>query len=612
MLPGADLTKADTDAIPWQEITTTCAKKECAAYTDAFFAQAKEAEARDDAKSAALLYLLGAICSFHLKLDDPDVPFMPVLILPTSRSSCPEDLDDAHFNLLLDLAPTTTDSELQARFADILWVCQRNFRMALLAVDAYLESARRLEDPEHWHTGVQRVERAVQIAALLGPRNAALPNVITYIEDRLAHYNGDDPLFLSVSLMELLQDQRQGDPAIYAPLAEKMALHAEANRNWHKARSCWAILARWQRTARDATLERNAQLRLAETYVQEADAVLVATPDEHSIAAHHLQQAIAALRRVGGAQERVTELHHRLLAHQRQSSGQMQVATTSIDVSDLAGQARNAVSGKEPLEALVRLGLLARPLSMAKLREEVRRTVRDHPLQFLFPGVMLNNEGKVIARRPSMSPIDLEADEALLRTEMFHQANWHHQTFALGGVEHARQQINLEHAIHIRDIASLVADNPFIPLGREWIYARGLQAGLTGDSLVAVHLLIPQIEHSLRALLTEAGVLVSSIDSSGIQDEHNINLLLYRAELKSILGEDIVFELQGLLVERYGVNMRNRMAHGLIQAEEFNSASAVYLWWLTLHLCCLPVAHRFLKQSAETTSPPTSDTQEET
>ena len=33
---------------------------------------------------------------------------------------------------------------------------------------------------------------------------------------------------------------------------------------------------------------------------------------------------------------------------------------------------------------------------------------------------------------------------------------------------------------------------------------------------------------------------------------------------RKLLGEDLVFDLQGLLVERFGVNLRNRMAHGLM------------------------------------------------
>ncbi len=593
-IPGAELTKAEVDQIAWQEVVAGCSEKECSAYEQAFYEKAREAQTAGNTEAEALFALLGIICSFHLKLDEPDEPFVPALVFQTGRSPSPEDLSDAHLDLLQQLAPEVADPELRARVADVIWVCRRNFQMAVLAVEAYLASASVLEDPEHWPTGFERIERALQLGASLGRNHPVLQTVIAYIEDRLAYHNGADPLFLSAKLMELLQEQRRGDPAIYAPLAERMALQAEAEHKWHKARTCWSILGRWRRVVGDTALDRDAQVRLAETYVLEAEAALAHNPTDYGLAAHHLQQAIAALRRVGGTSERVAEIHHRLLEYQRQSAGQAQVAMTSIDVSEMAEQARGLVAGKEPLQALVSLAMLARPIGIQQIRDEVRRLVRNHAFQFIFPAVMLNEEGKVVARRPATSPSEIEADEALLRAEMFRQANWHRETLAVGGIEHARQQINLEHHIRVQDLLPIVAENPFIPLGRELMYAHGLHAGLTGDFLTAAHLLIPQIEHSLRTLLAERGALVSGIDTQGIQDEHNINAILYREELKAILGENIVFDLQGLLVERFGHNMRNRMAHGLMSAGEFFNGQSIYLWWLTLHLCCLPIAPQIL------------------
>ncbi|WP_442949575.1 DUF4209 domain-containing protein [Nostoc sp.] len=42
-------------------------------------------------------------------------------------------------------------------------------------------------------------------------------------------------------------------------------------------------------------------------------------------------------------------------------------------------------------------------------------------------------------------------------------------------------------------------------------------------------------------------------------------------------------------LQRSGSNLRNRMAHGLINDSEFNSPMMSYLWWVTLRLCCLPM-----------------------
>jgi len=132
-------------------------------------------------------------------------------------------------------------------------------------------------------------------------------------------------------------------------------------------------------------------------------------------------------------------------------------------------------------------------------------------------------------------------------------------------------------------------NSPWVPEDRSHLYAKGFHAGFYGDWPVASHLLIPQIEHSIRYILMQHGVIPSSIDMSGIQNEYDLNATLRWPELEEVLGNDIVFDLQAILISRFGSNMRNRMAHGLIGDYGFYSHEAIYLWWLTLRLCCWPL-----------------------
>ncbi|HLJ57865.1 MAG TPA: DUF4209 domain-containing protein [Chthonomonadaceae bacterium] len=111
--------------------------------------------------------------------------------------------------------------------------------------------------------------------------------------------------------------------------------------------------------------------------------------------------------------------------------------------------------------------------------------------------------------------------------------------------------------------------------------------------MVAVHLLIPQIEDSFRYLLPRMRVITSALGDDGIQDDYNLNRLLTTAEyagpLSETFGEDMVFDLRGLLVERFGSNLRNDLAHGLMDFDSFYSFAACYFWWLALRLYALPI-----------------------
>ena len=51
-----------------------------------------------------------------------------------------------------------------------------------------------------------------------------------------------------------------------------------------------------------------------------------------------------------------------------------------------------------------------------------------------------------------------------------------------------------------------------------------------------------------------------------------------------ILGEDLVFDLDGLLTNRHGANLRNCLAHGLLDWVGADVTHAAYLWWITLHV----------------------------
>jgi hypothetical protein len=64
---------------------------------------------------------------------------------------------------------------------------------------------------------------------------------------------------------------------------------------------------------------------------------------------------------------------------------------------------------------------------------------------------------------------------------------------------------------------------------------------------------------------------------------------LYRIpEVEEILGKDLLFDLQGLLVNRFGTNLRNLLAHGMLNTYGVTSARAIYIWGIILSLCCYP------------------------
>jgi hypothetical protein len=303
------LSKEDFDKCNWQEVITTCEQKECHIYSRLYFEEAKKAEEAGDTKVQEIFALLDGITSLMFTLDNKESPFGPVIVWHDSRSFIVDDLSDEQLKVLVEVAPEVTDPEMRARIADVLWIRTRNFRMAGLAVDAYLESATILEHPENWTQSAHRIERALQLAANLGKKNQYYPKTIQHIELLLNRYEGEDPLFLSAKMMELLLEHKQGDPEKYAKYAEKAARQAQQDNNWHKARTYWQIWGQWISQAGEVNGLYASLEAIAETYLREAELAANGPIPRHMIAAWNIQSAIETLRKIPGTKDRINELH---------------------------------------------------------------------------------------------------------------------------------------------------------------------------------------------------------------------------------------------------------------------------------------------------------------
>ncbi|MBZ8182408.1 DUF4209 domain-containing protein [Oscillatoria salina IIICB1] len=169
---------------------------------------------------------------------------------------------------------------------------------------------------------------------------------------------------------------------------------------------------------------------------------------------------------------------------------------------------------------------------------------------------------------------------------MYDSAIQYQKRFAQDRIEPVRKQINLKKSLQENDLLPIVTDSYFVPEERKYLFAKGLYAGLIGDFVTSTHLLIPQIENSIRCLVEKPDVITYKLDDIqfDIQEEHNLNNTLERPEIISIFDENTLFNLKSLL---FGSNLKHRMARGLINDSEFSSSLMSYLWWLTLRLCCL-------------------------
>jgi tetratricopeptide (TPR) repeat protein len=583
----------DAEGFAWTEVASAAPSLAVLDYVGRYHEAAIAFEAAGRANDAALAKLLSQACSFTLSLDARPPRYVAFLRTETERSAAPEDWTPEQVAQLAALWPQATDPALRARLADLSWelgrTAPRDVAGARAAVDAYLELAEGVGNDAHdWPRYLRHLERALQLAGSLGRRNnesreRVLSAVEHYILGRAATEDG----FLVRDLVRMAI--RRGMPrASYYDVLVGVARRAEAAEAWDRARQYWDLAAD---CAPDDEARRAAGFALAEAFVQEAASVAARPHVGRLMAASFVERAIRVLREIGHAAERVDALRLVLVEYQRGSLDSLLPIRASADFTEFVARAEASVSGKPLAEALFILGTLATPLNATRLGELADERAERYLGLSLMPPVYHGDYGQVISRPGSVTSTDPQERAEARRALCVQQGAMEIQALGQMLIEPARQLLLLEHPVREDDLRELISHSPFVR-GRDGLWAQGLHAGLVGEMPTAVHLLIPQIEHTIRSVLQGAGVQVSGLDADGVQMLIGLGTLLFEPRCQEIFGVDLTFTLQVLLTEQVGLNLRNRMAHGLLREADCYGAGAVYLWGLALRLACLHLQDR--------------------
>ncbi len=116
----------------------------------------------------------------------------------------------------------------------------------------------------------------------------------------------------------------------------------------------------------------------------------------------------------------------------------------------------------------------------------------------------------------------------------------------------------------------------------------GLRYYLNGETIGAMHVLIPFIEDTLRYLLKSNGNLtLKKQNNVGGYDEKLLEHLLADPNLIDVLGKDTRFYYRVLFTERRGFNFRNDCTHGLMCPSKFSMENTDLVFHALLILASL-------------------------
>lgn len=149
-----------------------------------------------------------------------------------------------------------------------------------------------------------------------------------------------------------------------------------------------------------------------------------------------------------------------------------------------------------------------------------------------------------------------------------------------------------EHVITFEFLKEICKQSPLICHDRVALTAKSLFLGFTEYFSESIYLLTPQIEHLIRKTLKMAGVNTAVIDDLGNETEAGLGTLLNKAEAKKILGDPLHFNLKVLFTEDKAYNLRNNVAHGLLDDNTSQGDEVIYAWWLYLKIIVMSLTSR--------------------
>lgn len=415
-------------------------------------------------------------------------------------------------------------------------------------------------------------------------------NRLVEMENSILHLISPDNSW-SVSLSNFLDVHNLGrnDAEHIADKLESVAQKFINSEEYLSASDVFDMSAKWFKKARKQDKEVQSILLSAEMLTKNAE-MRKAKHSDYGVAAHFYEKAIQKYRSIPANKRQAyqVERHIEALFLAMKDAGELSVSQLTrismppIDISQARDEARNLVQGKTLMDAFKILANIYPGVNLSELRRDAEEIMRNTPLLSMFSSYRLSSDGRTVAK--SGGARDSETTEEALHYRMIEHYKLSVGLAVQGMILPILSGIQLEHRLSEQNFLCITQVSPIVTEGRKLLFAKGLFAGYDNDFVTALHLLVPQIEHMVRSFLKKNNVQTTTLDAAGIEMEVGLSSLMKLSAIDQLFDENLAFELKALLCDPLGANLRNEVAHGLLDDDACESLDAVYAWWLAFRL----------------------------
>jgi len=488
-------------------------------------------------------------------------------------------------------ANITKNPILRARYSDLVWELDKDVYCARLAIRAYLDCCPIYFGNEWDHELADSLDRAITIASMVNDRSWIDESLRKHYEliKQLVEKRRFRYLFEIIESI-LNRERRIRDQVDYeyliSTIGDAITYYAEnIPDSFHLQRSFMELLLRIWQIRKNQYEWRKTKVRIAESFIEEAEWKKVNYPSGNLVAAGFYEDAMRSYMDLGDSPNKVEELKAKILeaneaalkTEYKQVSAKVEIPTQEID------RYLDIYKGRKTTEIFQIMSL---DRNLVPSYETAKREAIEQSQQFVVQHIVPVSlmKGNICVKQISEESEKLEYG-AIKYFQMSYQMIGHVFLGAIFGL------LEREHPQHSVSLTQYLSSSGIISNERMEIIKQGLRFFEDKEYLAFIHILAFQIEGIVRDLLGQLGLPTFSYRNNEMRERMLSDILATLSQVEG-MDRDFLKFIEIYLCDIRGDNYRNDIAHGLLPLGAFTKENAQLLLLVLIKLASYSVVKK--------------------
>jgi uncharacterized protein involved in tolerance to divalent cations len=498
-----------------------------------------------------------------------------------------KDIPESILGYIENIAKSTNNLFIKSRYYDFLWYKLRDYTFALIAIDNYFDLGIGLFKECDELAGLPYINRSIDISLMLNKKdivNKIINKIFELIYEIINLNRTRYVLELSDILIEkfkILNDDERKRLIVLLKLGYLKHSRLEP-KNYHIRRHFLFQIEKIFRKFNNKSELKKIHLKIAKSFEKEAyDSEKLGLPS--ILISKHLDDALNYYRLSGYNVRKTNELLIKLKNINKKVNEEMKAhrISTKISKKEIENFFNNIENiNKYELIKLV-IGIDLKELGIIDFGSALNITkdsFKDSIFLSLTSWVIYDEYNNITCMPES---IDEKLEFFTIHDLLIYQYNMISQIILnrLFNILFHEKNASVDDLIYYILKSDIISENRII------ILKVAIEKYLEKDYVSFLHISIIQIEGILRDLLYILGCNPSKRIREMRYVEKNLNDILDDEEIKKNLKKDDFSLIKYVLSDIRGMNLRNKLAHGLLNYEAFNDNLSSLLMLILLRLC---------------------------